>query len=105
MSENVRQEAQKTLTMVDEVNATILPEPADACLLWLICGASSAIKFGKASGRAPDAGGPALPPALREGGGVRVSRYPVSWGSAAWDIACGASLRRASTSKVTQPSR
>ncbi|MGR3390976.1 toxic anion resistance protein [Sagittula sp.] len=30
MSENVRQEAQKTLTMVDEVNATILPEPADA---------------------------------------------------------------------------
>jgi uncharacterized protein YaaN involved in tellurite resistance len=30
MSENVRQEAEKTLQMVDEVNAVVLPEPADA---------------------------------------------------------------------------
>ncbi|MBP0482281.1 toxic anion resistance protein [Sagittula salina] len=30
MSENVRQEAEKTLQMVDEVNSVVLPEPADA---------------------------------------------------------------------------
>ncbi|MFW2589160.1 toxic anion resistance protein [Sagittula sp. SSi028] len=30
MSENVRQEAEKTLQMVDEVNATVLPEPKEA---------------------------------------------------------------------------
>ena len=30
MSENVRQKAQETLALVDEVNAVVLPEPTEA---------------------------------------------------------------------------